>query len=210
MKTSDMSVGSLVSRHARLYPQRIAVSQGRKELSFGDLDVQSSRIAWLLHNRGVRKGDFVSILTSRCLLMVVSLLAILKLGAGYVPIDAETWAADRIHSVLDTIDSKLVVITQETTQNDFSGGKDIVSFVELEQTLSLDATFFNSMALTDPCADDPAYIIFTSGTSSKPKGVIILNRSLSNYVNQRPFNLDISPGDKVILIFSVGFDGILS
>jgi gliotoxin/aspirochlorine biosynthesis peptide synthetase len=205
-----MSVSSLVSQHARLYPQRIAVSHGLRELSFADLDAQSSRIACLLHNRGVRKGDFVPILTSRCLLMVVSLLAILKLGAGYVPIDAEAWAADRIHSVLDIIDSKLVVTTQETAQKGFIDGKDIVSFEELEQTLSLDATIFNSVALTDPCPDDPAYIIFTSGTSSKPKGVVILNRSLSNYVSQRPFNLDATPGDKVILIFSVGFDGIPS
>uniref|UniRef100_A0A093VLN8 Nonribosomal peptide synthetase 5 n=1 Tax=Talaromyces marneffei PM1 TaxID=1077442 RepID=A0A093VLN8_TALMA len=205
-KATDMSVSSLVSRHARLYPQLIAVSHGSKELSFADLDAQSSRIAWLLYNRGVRKGDFVPVLTSRCLLMVVSLLAILKLGAGYVPIDAETWAADRIQSVLDTVYSKLVVTTQETTQEEFCDGKDLVTLEELEQTLSLDETTFNSVALTDPCPDDPAYIIFTSGTSSKPKGVVILNRSLANYVSQKPFNLDVTPGDKAILIFSVGFD----
>lgn len=204
-----MSVSSLVSQHAHLSPQSIAVSHGRKELSFADLDAQASRIAWLLYSRGVRRGDYVPILTSRCLLMVVSLLAIGKLGAGYVPIDVETWAADRIYSVLDTVYSKLAVATQETTLTDFRDGKNIVTAEELEQVLSLDENTFNSVALSDPYPDDPAYIIFTSGTSSKPKGVVVLNKSLSNYVSQRPFNLDAKPGDKVILIFSVGFDGTL-
>lgn len=202
------SVCDLIQNHVRRHPNHIAVSQEKSTLSYADLDVASQRIAVLLKNRGVGARDCVPILTSRCLEMVACLVAIVRIGACYVPIDVENWSQERTDAVLAAVSAKTIIVTGPSGYN---------SSVAILSEEIHDALHPKDKAAPEPGfsldyarSEDPVYIIFTSGTTGMPKGVTIANKSLLHYVQQgsdeAPFNLGANPSDKVLLLFSIAFD----
>ncbi|KAF7931298.1 hypothetical protein EAE99_003769 [Botrytis elliptica] len=199
---------NLVSQHANLHPDSIALSYNGDTLSYDELETQSTQIATLLYDRGVRPRDKVPILTSRCSLMVVCLLAISKIGACYIPMDI-TWSSERIRIVLSTINADIMISTESETGPILNDNMVLKS--EIEAVLGQrngESQLFHHVGYEN--LEDPAYIIFTSGTTGAPKGVVISNASLLNYVQQggvsKPFNMNVKSGDKVVLLFSIGFD----
>ncbi|KAJ4863535.1 AMP-binding enzyme domain-containing protein [Trichoderma breve] len=142
--------------------------------------------------------------------MVICFLGVLKTGALYVPVDVESWSKDRIQSTLKRVSARVVL---NTSTEEYPGYEEI-SLKEIESafTPTIERHWDNELdrpwKRIDP--SDLAFIIFTSGTTSTPKGVMIPHSSVLNYVQQggeiTPFNLSSSPADIVILIFSPAFD----
>ena len=205
----EWTVYDLFRRQVSLHGTSIACSQQHDRITYAQLDHASFRIMKSLQNHGFSAGDFVPILGSRCLEMVACFLAVSRLGACYVPVDLETWGRDRTRSVLDMINATTIVLAGA-----------LPSEVDYPQhILRVDRQF---LLLDEPCSTDTpiapycsssrlAYIVFTSGTTGKPKGVMVSNRSLVNYVSNggpdTPFNLGVKSTDIVLLLFSVAFDG---
>ncbi|OCL02665.1 putative non-ribosomal peptide synthetase SirP [Glonium stellatum] len=202
------SVYDLIWKHASDFPDHIAVSEGDSSLSYLDLISASQRVASILRKRGVGPKDIVPILTSRCLEMVACLLGIVSVGACYVPIDVENWSQERTDTVLANVSAKAIIVTGLS----YYCCPNAISGQEIHWAVHTPCGAASQLDLSPSCArsEDSVYIIFTSGTTGMPKGVSIANRSLLHYVQQgggdAPFNLGVTPSDKVLLLFSIAFD----
>ena len=196
------------SKYVAETPEAIALCFKGNTLSYRDLDLSSSRLAASLLAKGVRTGDRIVVLATRNLELVVFFLAILKAGACYVPVDLESLSEERIRSTIEFVEPKLVI---SSSPKDICGVQTLVwngSYCSEGELSAIGSRDFPIR--TKP--SDLAYIVFTSGTTSEQKGVMIPRRALSNYVLQggkdAPFNMNVSSSDTVLLIFSPAFDGI--
>src|SRR4051794_32546960 len=87
----------------------VAVQCGEKEITYQQLQDQSRKIASQLYIKGVRRGDRVVVMTSRCIEMVILFYGVLEAGACYVPVDLDNLSADRIASILHAVEPSLIV-----------------------------------------------------------------------------------------------------
>jgi non-ribosomal peptide synthetase component F len=154
----------------------------------------------ILHE--IKPRDLVPVVTTRCIEGIVCLLAVLAAGACYIPIDAESWITDRITSTLKKLNATVLLTTTDIELP----GLRILRVKERSGYSGLD----NEEISVDYDTKDPAYIIFTSGTTGTPRGVMISSDALLHYVQQEPFNLAVRVGDRVQLILSIAFDGTLA
>ncbi|KAK8203318.1 hypothetical protein BKA81DRAFT_291047, partial [Phyllosticta paracitricarpa] len=178
-------------------PDNIAVQDGAETLTYRALDRRSSSLARYLRKAGARPSCVIPILTSSCLHMVVGVLGILKAGAIYVPIDRDQWPRERIDNVLGRTCSGLAVYTGRP--------------IEIPDTVMVNVEDVANERNPNDDGErdhlpDLATIIFTSGTTGEPKGVEIRHESLANFVTTPPFNYNVTPEDRVLLVLSVAFD----
>lgn len=209
------SVWGFIKRNVNLRPLSTAVSEGERGLTYQDLDTASAQLAAIFLDHGVRAGDTVPILLTRSLESVTAILALLRLGVCYVPMDADSWGEARIDAVLRATEPTRVIATV-----DVSHKIDRSMLITAEEVKSAWNSSFNT-AQTETVSgsldlhqhpDAGMYIIFTSGTTGQPKGVVIPHRCIVNYVQQgsdkgMPFNLGVTHSDRVLLLFSLAFDG---
>ncbi|GES66007.1 nonribosomal peptide synthetase 5 [Aspergillus terreus] len=180
------------------------------KITYAQLDALSDIWRKRLRLAGVDKGWVVPLLSRRSIAMVAATLAILKLRAAYVPIDLDSWGNDRIETVLRAINPQIIVSTSTCSKDDYLYPVvtlERIDFGEIATRNGLQHTH-NGEGLDDR-GDDLAYIIFTSGTTGKPKGVKISQRSISRYVKEGgdlPFNFNTEHGTRVLLICSIAFD----
>ncbi|KAK4082726.1 uncharacterized protein Triagg1_1616 [Trichoderma aggressivum f. europaeum] len=210
VRKEPRTICDLIEEWAQKQPDHIAVSFGERKITYAELDNATSHIAWLLLQRGVKFGDKIPVLAQRSPEMVICFLGVLKAGALYVPIDVESWSKDRIQSTLERVSARVVL---NTSTEEYLGYEEI-PLKEIERAFAptIERHWDNELdrpwKRIDP--SDLVFIIFTSGTTSTPKGVMIPHSAVLNYVQQggetTPFNLSATPADIVILIFSPTFD----
>lgn len=177
----DATVWDLFKQQAHRHAEAVALVSGERSMSYGELAEQASRLAGCLAARGIGRGDRVALAVPRSLEMVVSLLAILKSGAAFVPLDPD-YPPARIAYMLDDSKSALALVTSETAH----------LLPRDAARLSLDDPALREELLRriDASADaargdrihpaDPAYIVYTSGSTGQPKGVVGLHLGLLN------------------------------
>ncbi|KAL9125340.1 MAG: hypothetical protein Q9217_005441 [Psora testacea] len=194
------NLGELFAASVERNPGNIAIDHEEGCLTYSELDNVSNSLAEDIIKLNVRPGTPVPLLTSHGTRNIVALLAILKAGACYVPMDEGAWSPDRIDFVLKAIGGRLMI---NTTSNAFAReGYHTIHFQELDRR-----HLRKPVVLGDRIAShDVACIIYTSGTTGRPKGVMIAHQSISNYAQTSPFNMDVSLGDRVLHILSVAFD----
>lgn len=209
------SICALIKANVRNQPNSIAANQGDRALTYEQLDKASLFLAALFDSHGIKTGDTIPIFLSRSLESVAAILALMRLGACFVPMDARAWSQARVDAVLRAVEPNLVVACEGTELN--AMGHQMIDAEDVRSTY--DASFSEREVPTmtgelDTPGDSehPVYIIFTSGTTGNPKGVVIPRRCVENYVMQgcergMPFNLGVGSGDKVLLLFSLAFDG---
>lgn len=171
-------------------------------LSYKQLDAASNQLAHVLRQcYGIGQGSNVALLLNRSQWLPVSILAVLKAGAAYVPIDT-AYPDNRISQIVESGDCKLVLSEADV-------------WSQKQQLCSLTALLLQADVLAGaptgplplPALTDLAYIIFTSGSTGKPKGVMIRHDSLTNYV-QWSNNYYFAPGERGnwALFTSIAFD----
>ena len=205
------SLIELISGHADARPDALAATCGDKHLTYGQLESRSSKLAVLLRTRGVKRGDRVAVLTTRCVVLPILFCAVLKSGACYVPLDLDDLSSNRIAHVIQDVQPKIALATKPNLEI----GCPVLCWDDANDSfedalLQTDCEIFKGMVYeTRP--NDLAYIVYTSGTTSNPKGVMVPHCALLNYVQQgdpnAPFNMCVSESDKVLSIFSPAFDG---
>lgn len=199
---ADRCVHEVVEARSREHPEHVAVADERTELTFGQLNRQANRLARNLVARGIGCEDLVGISMRRGVPRLVAVLAVLKAGAGYVPIDP-AYPAERIRFMIDDSRIRFLVADQETP-----GG---VTTPTLE-TIDVDGLDGALRDLDDndlPRRVEPggvAYVIYTSGSTGTPKGVVIEHRALVNFMTSTRRLFALTPADRVLQFASLSFD----
>jgi non-ribosomal peptide synthetase component F len=172
--------------HARNQPDALAVEHllFNHSLTYRQLDIQANRLARRLHALGV-VGKRVCILARRSIYLIVAILAVLKSGAQYVPLDAVTITEATLDYVLQDSKPSAVLVMDEFAHRVQS----TVPTLTLEDTILADE--FSNADATKPedttSPSDGAYVIYTSGTTGVPKGVNVNHRGVTNGISHTPF-----------------------
>ncbi len=187
-------------------PDQLAIVDRSRVLSYGEVESQSNQLARLLCRGGVKVGSRVALLLPRSPELYIAILAILKAGAAYIPLDPE-YPVDRIEYILSDCAVQTIVTTAELANLKEIQVENIVRVDRSERELALESPTRLSHAEVPTSERDLSYIIYTSGSTGRPKGVEIEHRSSVNYiqvVNRSVYH--ITPVDRVYQGFSIAFD----
>ncbi len=186
---------------AHRHPQRPAVDEEGRVCTYAELEARANRLARLLQTRGVGRGSFVGLRLPRGLGAYTALLAILKAGAAYVPLDPEFPGA-RVRTVAQDCGMALLLSSSRLPL-----GEELPC-----PTLDLEA-LPDELASSSPEAlpaqsgvEDLAYVIYTSGSTGTPKGVPVSHRSVCTLVRAEARLFGPQPEDRVFQGFSLAFD----
>lgn len=178
--TRDFGSAALPSRLAHWAthtPEAEALRAGELSLSYRDLHARVERLASALQARGIGTQSRVALLLPRSAELLLALLAVLRAGAAYVPLEP-TWPRARMRKILDDAQPQLVL--SDTPLSDLEG-YDGLSLAALEAAGDSDLAPLDSIRLDSIHLDHAAYLLYTSGTSGEPKGVVIEHGQLLNY-----------------------------
>ncbi|MBD1229406.1 non-ribosomal peptide synthetase, partial [Xenorhabdus griffiniae] len=203
----DQLIHSLFEAQAARHPDTLAVVFDGQTLSYGELNCRANQLAHHLISLGVHPDDRVAICIERSLDLIVGLLAILKAGGAYVPLDP-TYPSERLAYMLE--DSEPVALLTQTTQAD-----KLSSFVPMSMSIViLDA---QELILTEQPPHNPdihalglmshhlAYVLYTSGSTGQPKGVMVEHRNVLRLIINNGFT-DIGPNDCIAHCANIAFD----
>ncbi|KAF2148618.1 nonribosomal peptide synthetase 7 [Myriangium duriaei CBS 260.36] len=185
------------------YFDRTAIICGDVTLTFGALETRINRCTKILMEREVGLGDVVGIALDRSIDLIVVLLAVLKTGATYVPIDPR-FPVERILYMLSDADPKLC-ITEEGDQKALSSWSGTcINMREINHAPVTNGDAHRSKANVK--ADDLAYIIYTSGSTGKPKGVEITHNALCNLMCSMQREPGCNENDRLLAVTTISFD----
>ncbi len=172
------TIPELLEPSRRWGSDRIAVRCGSEAIDYPALHRRSDNLAVLLADRGVGPGSLVGLSTRRSIDLVVALMAIMKAGAGYFPIDPG-YPAARKQLMLDDVEPQVVVATAEALDTiPPAPGRTLLSLDDPEVSAALQNSS-HSRPLPPPHPDDPMFLVFTSGSTGKPKGTVGTHRSMA-------------------------------
>ncbi|MFG2633283.1 amino acid adenylation domain-containing protein [Streptomyces sp. NPDC048362] len=192
----DERIEQTVRGWARRTPDAPAVTFEDRTLSYRQLDEEAARGAAGLRRLGVRPGDRVGVCLDRSLDLVVVLLAVLKAGAAYVPMDP-AYPEERLAYTTEDAAPRLVVTESEAFPR--TDGVRLVPPCDLAADGQPDAA-------ADPPADAPAYVIYTSGSTGRPKGVVVPHRNVAALLAATKDDFGLGTDDVWTLFHSSAFD----
>ncbi|QKG55796.1 AMP-binding protein [Hymenobacter sp. BRD128] len=192
----------LFEETAHLYPNQVALSWLADTRTYQQLNEEADQLAARLQRQGVRAGDFVGLFMAKSIELYVGMLAVLKAGAAYVPLDL-SFPADRVTFILGDCGARALLINRPLPEG-FEGWPG--------QVIDLSEPAPAAPALLEPVTGGPdsiAYVIYTSGTTGLPKGVLIPHRSICHLIWAEQVLFHPTPHDRVVQGFSVAFDASL-
>ncbi|KZE78885.1 non-ribosomal peptide synthetase [Paenibacillus elgii] len=170
------TVHGLFEEQAAHTPDRTAVVWEDERLTYGELNELANRLAHTLRAEGIRPDKLVAIMAERSLEMIVGVLAILKAGGAYVPIDPE-YPEERIRYMLEDSGAQLLLLQDRLRERVSFGGK----IIALDDRQAYGDDGSNPEHVSGP--DNLIYVLYTSGTTGQPKGVMVAHRSVINTIH---------------------------
>ncbi|MFE9547711.1 AMP-binding protein, partial [Streptomyces sp. NPDC006639] len=185
-------------------PDAVAVVHEGESLSYAELNARANRLAHLLVAEGAGPEDLVAVCLPRSVDLVVSLLAVVKAGAAYLPLDPDYPVERLVATVADS--GPVVVVT--------AGGVGLGADVGVRRVVLDDPAVsgvLSRMVDSDPvrvghCPEHPAYVIYTSGSTGRPKGVVVAHEGVVNRLAWMQEDYGLGASDRVLQKTPVGFD----
>lgn len=178
-------------------PEKIAIIDSKKSLSYNEVYKKAVEIAITLREKSINKGDYVVVKLPHNADQVSCILGILMIGAAYVPVDIDT-SKKRFESIVKQCNSK-VVITDKEFNEKFA---EIINVKNIEVEKDMIETF--KVEDIDPYSI--AYVIFTSGTTGVPKGVLISHSAALNTICDINERFGVTKKDSILAISKLNFD----
>lgn len=184
-------------RIVKKFPERVAVSDSTKNLTYSQLYAQSCSLAKKLIENGIGKENIVAIIMDRTADFVISVFAVFLAGAAYLPVEP-TYPEKRIKFMLDDSGAKAVITNLQN--NELFENVRVIPF-EVDESFNADGFEEAHVSI-----NDLAYIIYTSGTTGTPKGVMVEHKGVSNLADYFKEEYEISSTDNVLQFAHVIFD----
>lgn len=197
----ENSISQIFERVCKLYPSRNAVDDGKRGLTYSELENLVDAFAFNLINKGIKKGDKVGLLLDSTIESVICILGILKAGAIYVAIDKKL-PDSRIEYIIN--DSKLMVLITDKANE----GKWNTKVWNIEEIINSNNKYDKGFESASASASDGACIIYTSGTLGKPKGTTVSHRNITRVILNTNY-VDIDNKDVMVQCANYSFDGSL-
>ena len=198
---AEKSLHTLFSETARQFPDNIAVRFGTDSLTYRALNEQANQFAHLLMAQGVQPGQRVGVAAERSLALLVAMIAIMKTGAAYVPIDP-LHPTDRIEFILDDAACTVLVVSKAQQGR--------VNLALREIMIEAVWPTLTDFPVTDPAVpssgEDMVYVLYTSGTTGRPKGVQTRHKGIVNVLLSVQKKPGLLPVDKTVALATVTFD----
>ncbi|HXD33564.1 MAG TPA: amino acid adenylation domain-containing protein [Pyrinomonadaceae bacterium] len=200
--SSDKLIHELFQEQARETPERVALSFKGKSMTFAELNKRSNQLAHYLRKQGVRPESRVAVCLERSMEMVVAVLAVLKAGGAFVPIDP-AYPVERIAFLLeDSQSSTMIVRAAQLSTLPVTSAVPICIDKDWQKIAS--ESSFDPDSLT--CSENAAFVIYTSGSTGLPKGVVSLHHAYINRFEwmwkEYPFTTDDVGSQKTTLGFA--------
>ncbi len=186
----DSTIADQFNQQVVKTPDAIAIVAKGSQLSYRELDERSNRLARHLQSLGVKPDTLVGVAMGRSETLVVSLLAILKVGAGYVPLDP-THPKERLSLVIDDSEMQILLATSEARDRLPLGAGGVTVLDVEDPTIALESPY---AVETSAASYNLAYVIYTSGSTGKPKGVMLENRNVVNFFTGMDRAIGCTPG----------------
>jgi amino acid adenylation domain-containing protein len=202
---SVVSLNEMLRNQTERTPERIAIRLGEQQVSYAELEARANQLAHALRRRGIGRGTLVGICLERSVDMVAAVLAVLKAGAGYLPLDP-AFPVDRLKFMIE--DSGLASVVSRSHLAASHG-------FAAERTLDLDTVHEeldreNKARLASDGqaarAEDVAYVLYTSGSTGKPKGVCVPHRAVVNFLTSMQREPGLGPDDRLLAVTTLSFD----
>ena len=201
---TDATLASEFSRQAAETPDKVAVVFEEESLTYRQVESRSNQIARYLKSQDIGPGDLVGICVKRSAAMLVDLYAIMKTGAGYVPLDP-AYPADRLEYMCDHSGLKLVVTETELVQQVNALGKPLIAIDDSQVLTQIEEQKADAL----PCSANSAdvcYVIYTSGSTGKPKGVQVPHSAVVNFLYSMKERPGFKSDDSVLAVTTLSFD----
>ncbi|WP_052429375.1 non-ribosomal peptide synthetase [Paenibacillus borealis] len=197
----EKTIHMLFEEQVTRTPDKTALGFKGKRLTYEELNKQANRLARLLRSKGVKTDSIVSVMVERSMDMLIAVIAILKAGGAFLPIDPH-FPASRIEYMLLDSTTKLL-ITQDSLSDNICASYD-------GEILSLDQNTWSheddSNLTHTGSGNDLAYVIYTSGSTGKPKGVMIEHQSVHNFIIGMTEAIDLDPVYTIVSVTTMSFD----
>lgn len=202
---SQRTLSPLLQAQAVACPDKVALWFGDTALSYAQLHARADRIANAMRARGVRSGDLVGVCLDRHPDLVASLLAVLKAGAGYVPLDP-AYPGERLRFMAQDAGLALVLSEGDLAQPlEWPRERQLLldaDAAEIERAEEI-APDVSEMAVTEASV---AYVIYTSGSTGKPKGVQVPHGAAVNFLESMRHAPGLGADDRLLAVTTTSFD----
>jgi len=191
-------------RSAAQYPDRPALVDEKETLNYRDVDQITDHLAALFEQRCSVRKRFVGLALSRRNAFMLSVIAVMKAGGAYLPLDP-TYPPDRLEYML--ADSEAALLITEKNAGISFGQNNSVPIWDIDEILN-EMSSNNSAPLTlpSPSSEDPAYLMYTSGSTGRPKGAVIPHGAFAAFLNWNIDVFEMGPETRAAVIASFSFD----
>ena len=184
----------MIQKQKELSPNKTAVVFGNQKLTYNELDIASDNLAYNIKKEGIKQKDFVILYAQKSLEMVVAVIAAIKIGCTYVPVDIR-YPFERIQYIINDCNPKAILAYNTCT--------DKYTIPVIGITIDTD---YKSKYICADKSTNIVYCIYTSGTTGKPKGVLIKDCSVVNLVKSYKKIYGMITTDVILQFASIAFD----
>jgi amino acid adenylation domain-containing protein len=196
--------GSVMDRFdsiAEVHGGRTAIEMEERKLSYAELAAEAGKYSRALRASGVGAGDRVAVLMERAPETIVLFLAVLKAGAVYLPVDSR-YPAARVEQILKDAAPRLIVTRPDGLPGVETGSVAVVTLDHLALATGAPGT---EEPLPSLSPDSPAYVMYSSGSTGEPKGIVIPHRGITRLVVE-PDYVSLNPDTRILQLASLSFD----
>ncbi|WP_122580233.1 non-ribosomal peptide synthetase, partial [Pseudomonas viridiflava] len=199
---NEQTVHAIIEARAASAPESVAAQVGERRLNYGELNLRANALAHHLISLGARADDRVAVMARRGLDTLVAMLAVLKSGAGYVPVDP-SHPDERIAYLLSDSAPKVVLTQQALLARVPELAAPVIAFDQPTWPERLDNPLVAGLT-----SAHLAYVIYTSGSTGQPKGVMVEHRTLNNLIDWHCQAFDLQAGSHTASVAGFGFDAM--